>query len=351
MAPEKRSSEKRTTIYDIAAKLSISTATVNRALTGKPRVKEETRRLVIQTAAEMGFKPNTLARSLGRRRLRFAVVGFTSFPEFHNPFLEGALFAGEELADFNIQVDCYPYDLGASDTPQAIRFLEDTLREIADGDYDGALVLGRPTSAFEYLKSKEICVATAVTDVGETIRRFHVCVRGQISGRIAAELIWRMLPDRGRPVAIASGFEGLTVHEDTITGFREQTGRMPLNLCRVCYNCDNESRAYDNTMRLLRDYPGLGAIYVNSFNCRGVIEAVRESGCLGQVLLITSDISGDIKRMIREGAIAATIFQNQYEQGRIGMHRLYSVLADGADIRGVLPMDPQIVMNSNLELF
>ena len=64
--------EKRVTIYDIAARLGISTATVNRALTGKPRVKEQTRELVLKTAAEMGFKPNTLARSLARRRLKLA---------------------------------------------------------------------------------------------------------------------------------------------------------------------------------------------------------------------------------------------------------------------------------------
>ena len=85
-----RALEKRTTIYDIARRLGISTATVNRALTGKPRVKEETRRLVIETAAEMGFKPNVLARSLARRQFRLAVIGFTSFPEFHNLFLRGA---------------------------------------------------------------------------------------------------------------------------------------------------------------------------------------------------------------------------------------------------------------------
>ena len=61
--------EKRTTIYDIAARLGISTATVNRALTGKPRVKDETRKLVLQTAEEMGFRPNSLARSLARGRV------------------------------------------------------------------------------------------------------------------------------------------------------------------------------------------------------------------------------------------------------------------------------------------
>ena len=43
--------EKRTTIYDIARELGISTATVNRALNGKPRVKEETRAQVLEALA------------------------------------------------------------------------------------------------------------------------------------------------------------------------------------------------------------------------------------------------------------------------------------------------------------
>ena len=86
--------EKRTTIYDIASKLGISTATVNRALTGKTRVKQETRDLVLKTAKEMGFRPNALARSLASRKLRFAVLAFTSFPEFHEHFLRGARNAG-----------------------------------------------------------------------------------------------------------------------------------------------------------------------------------------------------------------------------------------------------------------
>ena len=122
--------DKRVTIYDIAARLGISTATVNRALTGKPRVKEQTRELVLKTAAEMGFKPNTLARSLARRRLKLAVLGFTSFPEFHGQFLKGARDAGAELEDFNTQVDYFSYDDGATNTPESDAFLEQTLRRI-----------------------------------------------------------------------------------------------------------------------------------------------------------------------------------------------------------------------------
>ena len=343
--------EKRVTIYDIAKHLGISTATVNRALTGKPRVKEETRQMVIETAAQMGFKPNTLARSLARKPLKLAVVGFTSFSEFHGPFLKGAMDAGEELADYNITVDCFRYDNGATNTPESDRFLEDTLLEIADAGYDGVLALARHTDTFQLLRKRGVYVATAVNDIDPQMRGFYVSYNGFVAGRIAAELIYRWMGDRSRPVAIASGFEGMGIHDQTVRGFSEQMRLMPLNLCGICYNLDNEEVAYENTLRLLEETPELGAIYINSFNYHGVIRAVCEKGMEGRLLLVTSDISDELKRLIQAGVVSASIFQNQYEQGRLGLHRLHQTLDGAEEAEGTTVIDPQIILGSNLELF
>jgi LacI family transcriptional regulator len=52
------------TIYDIAKKLNITAATVSRALNNNPKISEKTRKLVIETAAEMNYKQNKLALAL-----------------------------------------------------------------------------------------------------------------------------------------------------------------------------------------------------------------------------------------------------------------------------------------------
>lgn len=343
--------EKRTTIYDIAEYLGISTATVNRALTGKPRVKEETRQLVIETAAKMGFKPNALARSLARRQLKLAVIGFTSFSEFHEPFLRGARDAGAELADYNIVVDYFSYENGATNTPESERFLEGTLLRIAEEGYNGVLVLGRHTNTFQLLRDRGIYVGTAVNDIEASMRDFYICYNGFVAGRIAAELIYRWMPDKTRPVAIASGFQGMGIHEQIVRGFREQIQYTPLNLCSICYNMDNEDIAYERTIRLLNDIPDLGAIYINSFNYRGVIHAVQEKGKAGEIILITSDISDELRRLMKEGIVSASIFQNQYEQGRRGLHSLYHALDTSEAVQEIIAIDPQIILNSNLSMF
>jgi LacI family transcriptional regulator len=54
----------KTTIYDIAKKLDITAATVSRALNNNPKISENTRKLVLETAAKMNYKQNRLALAL-----------------------------------------------------------------------------------------------------------------------------------------------------------------------------------------------------------------------------------------------------------------------------------------------
>lgn len=56
--------EGKITIYDIAKKLDITAATVSRALNNNPKISEDTRKLVLDTAAKMNYKQNSLALAL-----------------------------------------------------------------------------------------------------------------------------------------------------------------------------------------------------------------------------------------------------------------------------------------------
>jgi len=55
---------RKTTIYDIAKELNITAATVSRALNNNPRISEDTRKLVLETATRMNYKQNRLALAL-----------------------------------------------------------------------------------------------------------------------------------------------------------------------------------------------------------------------------------------------------------------------------------------------
>lgn len=72
-----------TTIYDIAKAVGVTQTTVANALAGRGNVSEATRKRILQCAQEMHYRPNTLARSLAKRKT--LTLGFL-LPTIANPF-------------------------------------------------------------------------------------------------------------------------------------------------------------------------------------------------------------------------------------------------------------------------
>lgn len=83
-----------TTITEIAKALGITPSTVSRALSGSPRVKEETRRAVQQKAAELGYEPNVVASNL--RRGRSDIVGII-VPRINREFFSNLIGGAEDV--------------------------------------------------------------------------------------------------------------------------------------------------------------------------------------------------------------------------------------------------------------
>ncbi len=85
----------RVSIKDIAEEAGVSHSTVSRALQGTGRMSEETRARIIELAAEMGYTPDALARSLVRGRTHTVGVVVTTIAD---PFVAGIVAGIEEVA-------------------------------------------------------------------------------------------------------------------------------------------------------------------------------------------------------------------------------------------------------------
>jgi LacI family transcriptional regulator len=341
--------KKRVTIYTIAGKLGISSTTVNRALNNKPRISEETKNAVLRAAEELGFKPNALAKSLARKALRFAVVIVTGFPEFQDYIVRGVKQTEEELYDFNVHVDYFVY-MGEAVGGEVRRFEKKTFKKIALSGYDGVLSSTGMVEDIALLQEKNIPVMMIIDESPGPHRKLCVQPDGHTAGRMAAELLYWKLGS-GAAVAIASGLPDLEAHLVKERGFISQIALTPLDLRKVYHNLDIRDLAYRQTKALLEEEPGVKGIYINSFNSAGVIEAVGDMGLDGKICVIASDISAHLKECLAKGVVAATIFQNQYRQGRLGLLYLYRVVAENAEGEGLTVIKPEAVFNSNIQFY
>jgi LacI family transcriptional regulator, galactose operon repressor len=83
------------TVADVASRAGVSTASVSRALSGAGGVSDAVRERVIAVAEALGYRPNTVARSL--RTTRTQTIGLI-LPDVVNPFFGELAWAIEEAA-------------------------------------------------------------------------------------------------------------------------------------------------------------------------------------------------------------------------------------------------------------
>jgi len=93
--PFSNSAKSTPTIRDVAHRAGVSPATVSNVLSGKPSVTSSNRALVVQAAAELGYKSNYMASSLRRGRTR--TIGVV-VPNLANEFFSRLVTYWEALS-------------------------------------------------------------------------------------------------------------------------------------------------------------------------------------------------------------------------------------------------------------
>lgn len=89
-------------IKDIAKAMNISYSTVSRALNDNPRISLKTRRQIQQKAAEMGYLPSAVARSLVTRRTHFIGVVVTTITDLFFAEVTQAIEETAEKSNYNV---------------------------------------------------------------------------------------------------------------------------------------------------------------------------------------------------------------------------------------------------------
>jgi LacI family transcriptional regulator len=337
-------------IKDIANALGISIGTVDRALHERPGVSQKTKDRVQKMAAKLNYRPNVAARNLKlNRRLRVGVFLPEQIASFFDKVREGiragANAGGGTGAD--IVFHSYPR-LGEGES--------DVIEKADWQRFDGIIMApGNPAGIgpiFRKLEGRHKAVICVATDAPRMHRLASIAVDATISGGIAADLLGRVICSPAI-VATITGDLRIQDHAEKLRGFAASLATLSphLTLLPAIESHDLPSDAYRAAIELIKRHPNLGGLYINTANSLPVLRALKETGYLGRVQVIATDLFPELASLIEDGNVLASLYQRPFAQGKAAFEMLIGFLATGVAPKQITRLAPHIILRSNLSLF
>lgn len=338
------------TLFDIADALGISTGTVHRALHNHPGVSAATRSRVLQVSKSLGYRPNLAARFLSQRKqFRISVNTLSGTTSFWDEVRDGINQGARALGVENVELDFRTYPLLGEAEEEA--FVSATRAES-----NGIIAFpSRPKNFRAWMKraaksiTPVVCVSTDAPDSG---RLAVISIDTMASGSLAADLIGKFTGGKG---AVATTLSALSIneHAEKFQAFRSTLESLhpAMRALEPIEDHDAESEAYDKCRALFAARSDLSGLYISTEASIPVIQAARDSGMLGRLAIITTDLFPKLAEELRAGNVAATIYQRPRTQGRLAFQVLYNYLADGRAPQQQVTLVPHLVMCGNLDYF
>ena len=119
--------------------------------------------------------------------------------------------------------------------------------------------------------------------------------------------------------------------QDRMEGFeKEMKERYPkMKILERRTVTDNQIDNYLSAVEMFRQYPDVDIVYVVNPGDYGICEAIYRADQKRQVRIITNDLTGKVKDMMKKGMISATICQEPKKQGAQSLEILFQYLAYG----------------------
>lgn len=199
------------TIKDIARALNVSVATVSRAFNDKYDIRKETKKLILEKAKEMGYKPNPIARKLLQKHsYDIGVI----VPEFINSFFPEVIIGIQEVfCEKGYQVLIMQSNENAELELKNLVSMEDNMVE-------GLLIsLSKETKNIDYLDRliRERFPIVLFNRVNNTLPASSVAFNDYKWALLATE---HLIEQGARNIFHLSGPRYLTLTQERVNGFK-----------------------------------------------------------------------------------------------------------------------------------
>jgi DNA-binding LacI/PurR family transcriptional regulator len=259
----------RPTIYDVARLAGVSTATVSRALNGTGQIAPATRATIDAAVADLGYHPNTAARSLVTRSTQTIAL---LLPDITNPFYaalvngiqDRALEAGHTMLLCTTE----------GDPEREEQYLSLLRAKQVDGVLVDGLVL--PPDRITRFVRDGLPIVCLDRDIDSTLVPL-VQVDNRLGARLATEHLLALGHER---IAHVTGAPDLRISAERIEGYRDahRTAGIPLDPELISVGSFTEEGGYEAARSLLATRVFTAVFAANDLSALGVLSALAEAG-------------------------------------------------------------------------
>lgn len=318
---------------DVARVAGVSLATVDRALNGRGCVKKQTLDHVLKIADQLGYI--SLVQPAARSDpFEFDIV----LPRSTNAFLHlliQEIEAEAQRLTSDLRIKLHTIEDFKPD------ILVKALNAIDRSDGVATIAPDHPSvrEAIRTLRSRDIPIATLVTDIANVGSIGYVGIDNRAAGRLAGQLLGRLLGERKGSVILFVGSRSYRGHEEREVGFRDILSEdyPHLDIIEIRDMRDDIDRARSETKKCLRTRSDVVGIYNLAAGNRGIAEGITTAKRRGKIVFIAHELTEPSRRLLLDNVLDVVIDQDPSSEARTLLQLLLS------NARGDLKAPPDLI--------
>ncbi len=331
----------RPTLSDIAKTAKVSPATVDRVMNARAGVSARTRSLVMATARQLGYLPESEATAAKQMRM-----------ELHLPHGTNAYIAdlARQAQDQTTNNPAIILDVVRSRALDPLALAQNLTRAAETADAVAVVALNHPAvrEAIRALAGAAVPVVTLASDIPDAPRRAYIGIDNGQAGRLAGYALGRFLggTPKGK-VALFAGTLGYRGHQEREMGFRQVLAEEfpDLDVLELRESREDRKKAYRLTRKLMDGHGDLVGLYNAGGATVGIAAALEDAG-RKDLVCIAHEATEENKAYLLSGTLDAVIDQNARAQIRHALATLRQAV-DGNDYSPE-PLQLQLIVRENL---
>ncbi len=332
------------TIKQIADLCGVSRGTVDRVVNERGNVKPETKKLVLDMAKKLGYKPNPAGKALSARK-HHPVVGILISSE-GNPFFDevirGIDVAANKYEIYGLKV--LWRNMRGYDVASQCKIMDELKSKI------NALIITPINDTAIAAKINEfvddgIFVVTLNNDIDSSKRHCYVG-SDYVNGGETASALLRMIAPSQSNIGIIMGSSKVLGHKQRLAGFKYNIRKnAQFKIIAIEENDDDDICSYDKTKQMLESHPEINVLFIVAAGVYGACRAVLALNKQDDLTIVAFDTVPTTVEMMKKNVIRAVIYQHPYRQGQRAMQVVFEYL-----VNGISPEKSEHIMKNEIKI-